>query len=250
MLTVGNESKRPIVSCNRDFIFEAGTPEELRQPYETNRAIVHAMFQRSSEWSPQDFSEAVLRSPIISNILGEPSAVLLHRSAFERFGWFNPHLHMLCDFEFWARVASNTGNAHIPETLAMFRVHETSTSAYHRQTPAGRFRFEMMDPLLILHEFAFNPLYAGLRSVAMNRRPRVKLADEFWKRALVVLWFARRAVGQGTHPDRSLLDEWQAAAQEYPRLSAIPLRARILAKWRALMRTVSLKVRRREAATG
>src|SRR5574337_302054 len=33
MLAVGNASRRPIISCGRDLIFEAGAREELRQEY-------------------------------------------------------------------------------------------------------------------------------------------------------------------------------------------------------------------------
>jgi len=238
MLAVAKESGRPIISCGRDLIFEAGTPIELRKKYEKTKAMIQELFHRSNEWSAHEFSEALLRFPAVWNFLGEPSAVLLHRTVFEHFGWFNPHVRMLCDFEYWARVASNTGNVHIREALAKFRVHENSVSAYYRQTAARQYRFEMVDPVLILHEFAFHPSYAGLRALAMGRRQRVNLVEEFWRRALVVLWFAKRAVQDRAHPDSSLLGEWHEAAQNCPRLASIPLRVKILSKWRALKKTV------------
>ena len=34
------------------------------------------------------------------NIVGEPTVVMLHRSAFYRFGLFNPNLIQVCDHEY------------------------------------------------------------------------------------------------------------------------------------------------------
>ena len=250
MLSAGMKSKKPIISCGRELMFEGGSPEELREKYEKTRAMIEALFQASNEWSARDFSEAVLSFPNAAwNLLGEPSAVLLHRSVFRQFGWFNPQIRMLCDFEFWARVASNTGNVHVRERLATFRVHENSVSGYFRRTRARQYRFELLDPLLILHEFAFHPVYAGLRAIAKNRLPQGDLVEEFWGRAVAVRWYAKQAMRDRAQPDHSLLEEWHKAAQECPRLGAIPLRARCRSKWRALKRTVSSQFRRQQVTT-
>jgi glycosyltransferase involved in cell wall biosynthesis len=248
MLAAGLNSERPVVSCARDFIFENGTPDELRESYLNHKNTIEEVFRHSNQWSAHDFCEAVLTLPTHWNLLGEPTAVLLHRDVFARFGLFNPRFRMLCDYEYWARVASNTGNVHIPEILAMFRVHESSTSAYYRQTPARQYRFEKIDPLLIVHEFAFHPSYAGLRAVAARRRPQINLVNEFWRGALGALWYARRAAKNREHPDASLLEMWHEAARDFPRLGSIPLRARTLSKWSALMKTVSSQSRRLRAA--
>jgi glycosyltransferase involved in cell wall biosynthesis len=239
MHAVAKDTKLPIISCGREFLFEEGTPEELREEYLKFGARTQAAFRSSSLWSAHDFCEAVLGSSMVWNILGEPTAVLLHRGVFERFGWFNPRFRMLCDFEYWGRVASNTGTVHIPEVLARFRVHENSTSGYFRKTKARRYRFGQIDPLLVVHEYAFHPHYAVLRGVAAGRRPRMDLVDEFWGRALVVLWFARDAARRRIPSDASLLEEWHCAARDWPRLASIPLQARILSKWRSLKRSVS-----------
>ena len=124
MYTVARDTDVPIVSCARDFLFEAGTPTELQGEYLRHKARIHAAFAQSTHWSARDFCEAALKSLTIWNILGEPSAVLLHRSVFERFGWFNPQLRMLSDFEFWARIASNT-----QLTLSATRLKRASCTA-------------------------------------------------------------------------------------------------------------------------
>ncbi len=237
MLAVATEYESPLISCGRDFIFEAGTSEEDRQYYVGHQSQIQALYRESTSMSGREFSKAALQW-LGGNLVGEPTAVLLHSGVFERFGWFNPHLAVACDLEYWVRVASNTGTVHIPETLAMFRVHAGSMSAHYRETAARRYYNEKIDPLLILHDYAFHPSYAPLRAVAATCRPRVDLVDVFWSRALGALWFAREAVNDPGNGDTSLLEEWKKVARHYPRLTSIPLRPRLLWKWRALRRIV------------
>src|SRR5262247_1520464 len=192
MLAVAVSSKMPIVSCARDFIFEPGTTAETRQFYLDNQAQIRTTYRDSDRWSAQEVAELALRR-ISPNLLGEPSAVLLHRNVFDRFGLFNPHLVFCCDLEYWIRVASNTGTIHLPDVLATFRVHAGSMSAYLKQTAARRYRFEVLDPLLIVHDYAFHPAYGELRGVAWSHRPPLQLSKEFWTRALGARWLAKLA---------------------------------------------------------
>ena len=99
------------------------------------------------------------------NFVGEPTAVLVERSAFERFGRFNPALVALCDFEYWARVGANTGLAYVPESLATFRVHAGSASEINRTRL--RFHKDWLDPLVLRAELATAPAFA--RSAAASR---------------------------------------------------------------------------------
>src|SRR5215831_11679582 len=233
MLTVAAASKVPIVSCARDFIFEPGTAEETRQFYLDHQVQIKTTYRDSDRWSAQEVAETALRL-INPNLLGEPSAVLLHRSVFDRFGLFNPHLVLCCDLEYWIRVASNTGTIHIPDVLATFRVHGESTSAYLKQTAARRYRFEILDPLLIVHDYAFHPVYDELRRVAASYRPPIHLSKEFWTRALAARWHAKAAERDRPHPDSSLQEEWRKVASHYPRLARVPLGMRLASKWKAL----------------
>ena len=233
MLAVAASSNMPIVSCARDFIFEPGTTEETRQFYLDHQVQIKTTYRDSDRWSAQEVAETALRL-INPNLLGEPSAVLLHRSVFDRFGLFNPHLVLCCDLEYWIRVASNTGTIHIPDVLATFRVHGESTSAYLKQTPARRYRFEILDPLLIVHDYAFHPVYDELRRVAASYRPPIHLSKEFWTRALAARWHAKAAERDRPHPDSSLQEEWRKVASHYPRLARVPLGMRLASKWKAL----------------
>src|SRR5499426_1445301 len=233
MLAVAVSSKMPIVSCARDFIFEPGTTAETRQFYLDNQAQIRTTYRDSDRWSAQEVAEMALRR-ISPNLLGEPTAVLLHRNVFDRFGLFNPHLQYCCDLEYWIRVASHTGTIHIRDVLATFRVHAGSMSAHLNRTAAGRYRFEVLDPLLIVHDYAFHPVYGELRRVAARCRPPIQLSREFWTRALGARWQAKVAERDRSHPDSSLREEWRKAAHHYPRLARVPLGRRLTSKWRAI----------------
>jgi glycosyltransferase involved in cell wall biosynthesis len=247
LLAAADEFKVPIVSCARDFLFERGTAEDQRTMYLDHKTHIENLYRDSPHWSAEQSSAGALRW-IGHNLFGEPTAVLLHRSVFARFGFFNPHLRSTCDLEYWVRVASNTGTAHIPDSLATFRVHPGAMSAHYLQTPLGRYRIQILDPLLIVHDYAFHPLYSRLRATATQLRPTIDLEDVFWKRALSALWFARRGSFYRTDWDASLLEEWHNISQHYPRLASIPFRERALAKWRALKKTVLLHIGRGKTA--
>ena len=102
------------------------------------------------------------------NFVGEPTAVLVDRRAFGRFGQFNPALVALCDFEYWARVGANTGLAYVPESLATFRVHAGSASETNRTRL--RFHKDWLDPLVLRAELATAPAFAGARAMAARRQ--------------------------------------------------------------------------------
>lgn len=237
MLTAAAGSKVAIVSCARDFIFEAGTSEGDRDFYLENRAHIVAAYRDANHWPAQRCAEMAVRW-LGRNLFGEPTAVLLRRSVFEEFGWFNSNLYSRCDTEYWLRVATNTGTVHVPETLASFRVHAASASARYKQAARSRYRFEVMDPLLMLHDFAFDPHYASLRRSIALGQPSVDLRRELWRRALNAQWIAKRAASRPGGSDASLLDEWRRATEAYPRLTSIPMGARIRAKWRALTKSL------------
>jgi len=237
MLAVGVGSDVPIVSCARDFIFESGTTEDIRQFYLNHQARITANYRNSVRWSAQKVAETALRR-IGENLLGEPTAVLLHRSVFERFGSFNPHLQYGCDLEYWIRVGSNTGIIHIPDVLATFRVHAGAMSTHLKRTAARRYRNDILEPLLIVHDYAFHPVYAELRRVAASHRPRIQVSGEFWRRALSAHWLAKVAERNRPYPDSSLVEEWRMMASEYPRLAQIPLGMLLVAKLRAVCKSI------------
>lgn len=202
---------RPMASCARTFLFAPETPGELRDQYLGLRDLIAGLLP--ADVTPEQFS-ALTVDYFALNLLGEPTVVLLHRDVFERFGPFNAHMTQYVDAEYWARVGTALGSAHVHDDLATFRVHPASTTARNNGPRLARTK---LDYLVLRHEYAFGPAYANLRAVARRTRPERDLAREFWDAAhqmLVVEGVAKAAVAG----DARTRAEASAVYAAYPRL--------------------------------
>ncbi|MBS3974022.1 MAG: glycosyltransferase family 2 protein [Actinobacteria bacterium] len=221
MLAAG--ATRPIVFARREFLFEDATPEEVSSTY---RALpcIHDVLGHATDVTADAVCEGVLREQ--RNFFGEPTAALLHRSLFERFGIFNSDLAHLCDLEFWMRAATNTGLAWIDTPLATFRYHCSSTSAGNLDPSREELIF-VFDRLIIQHEVAYSDAFANLRRAASQRGPRRDFEGEFTAKAT---WVWRRAVTGG---DARWRQRWEALAPCYAGFAATARRADRLSlrKW-------------------
>jgi glycosyltransferase involved in cell wall biosynthesis len=72
------------------------------------------------QWLDRGFGE---------NWIGEPSAVLVRASCFERLGGFNPHIRVLADVDMWARIMSAYQIGFIDQELCTFLHHQQSATA-------------------------------------------------------------------------------------------------------------------------
>ncbi|MBI5211581.1 MAG: glycosyltransferase [Elusimicrobia bacterium] len=206
--------------CRRSARFEDGVPPEVRQVYRRHfrRHTLARRFPGRSSVTAREFAGLVLRHPGF-NCVGEPTAVLVRRSAFESFGPFNASLAGLCDWEFWARVAVNCGLRCTDEDLAVFRVHPRGRSLSNRRE--RRYRAEVIDELIIRHELAYAPAFAPVRRAAALTRPRVDLVGSLagaarWSRRLL----GRRAWGGGAG-GRDARRAWSDALESCPRLAGV-----------------------------
>jgi glycosyltransferase involved in cell wall biosynthesis len=212
-MLAASEPDAAIIACRRDFVFDEDTPEETRGYY-LEHPSPDTVFSGASHITAQDICEAVI-DHIGVNFVGEPSAVLLRRDVFTRLGLFNPDLIMICDTEYWTRVASHTGLVYVPETLATFRVHAGSTSAHN----FARRQYRMtIDGIALLHEYAFNDAYASLRKAAAQRSPSFDFTDLLAKRATGTRWLATDAAHRERSPDTTLIEEWERFLRNYPRI--------------------------------
>lgn len=206
----------PIIACRREFRFEADV-EATRRAYYEQHLSWEKVFPGRTDVSASDFCAASL-AHIGINFVGEPTAVLLHRSAFEKYGLFNPHLIMICDSEYWARVAVNCGMHYVPETLATFRVHPGATSA---ATFAGRDYRMHLDWVVLEHEFVFNPCFEPLREHARRQVPPIDLAALLLKDAQHKRWIAVDAAHRADSPTDDLRQQWVDVERRLPKLSAM-----------------------------
>lgn len=194
-----------IICCLRNFIIEATTPEETRKYFE-NILSPDKLFPKSTEVSASDYCQAVFDDIISYNFIGEPTVVMLRRDVFHKFGFFNPHLVQICDFEFWTRIAVHTGIVYVPETLATFRIHSNATTA--KNNSGRHYRASVLDSLVLLHDFALHPVYAPLRSVAAKESKPFDLAIRLRKQSF---WASRDST-----KDSYSLEEWQKITHLYP----------------------------------
>jgi glycosyltransferase involved in cell wall biosynthesis len=179
---------KPIIYCRRDFIFEAGTHENTKEYY-LNHLSLQNPFADTVEISAQQYAEVAIQN-IGVNFVGEPTSVMIHRNAFNQFGTFNPHLIMICDFEFCTRVAIHTGIVQVPEVLAHFRVHGAASSAVSNAN--RQYRGWILDGVVLIHDFAFHVLYAPIRTIALACDPPIDLAQLFKQRTFLAWQIARR----------------------------------------------------------
>jgi glycosyltransferase involved in cell wall biosynthesis len=206
-----------LVVVRRIFDFERGTPDSVQELY-VNHVATHDLrrhFSDCSYISPEAFAKLVLEAPY-GNCLGEPTAVMIRRSAFAKYGYFNSNLVSLCDWEYFARIAVNTGLCYIDEPLAYFRIHPRARSAEIREQQS--FWVATIDPLIIQHELVYFQPFALVRSLAEKENPAVRLK---YKLADAVR-HARREACAMDDEGRARGDLWKAM-MTYPRLWLFPL---------------------------
>jgi len=204
-----------MIVCKRNFIFDS-CPSGLEEHFLeiVRRYNMDTMFPNQTGISPAQATNAFLENSII-NFVGEPTAVMLKRTVFERFGMFNTHLIQYCDLEYWIRVASNTGLIYVPEMLVHFRLHSGGTTAAN-----GSFRrFRMfVDKLVCYHEMIFHPAYAQLRLAAARHEPPLNLRQIC---AAEVQQVRKMALSAPGNLSRKLLDELNEVTRLYPAFTYI-----------------------------
>ena len=205
-----------LVACQRSIIFEEGVKPYFQQWYVAHRAMIAKLLAGQDVVSAQCCQRWALEYFGI-NLFGEPSAVIVHRAAFERFGLFNPALIMICDLELWTRIGIHTGAALVSDDLATFRVHKGAASAgYHAER---EFRTNILDKLVLLHQYVFDDVYAPVRRAAATMSPPIDLKVVFDKRRHEALARAEWAEKHPHDPDPSLIAEWRDVSNLYPRIA-------------------------------
>jgi hypothetical protein len=123
-----------LVAVRRKLVFAARTPKALKDTYAQyiGEHNLSRHFPGSTYIDPEAFAKVMLRIPD-RNCIGEPTSTLVKKDAFRKFGYFNTRLSSLCDWEYFARVAVNTGLCYQDEPLAAFRIHGRSRSAELRE---------------------------------------------------------------------------------------------------------------------
>jgi glycosyltransferase involved in cell wall biosynthesis len=203
-----------LIVCRRDFIFEGGSTEETRQFYEQHINPERLFGEGSSYIPPEEICHAAIKLFGV-NFFGEPTATLIRREAFARYGLFNPGLAMICDTEYWVRVAVHHGFTYLPKTLASFRVHGGSTSAH--LFARRKYRITL-DGVILMNEYVNNPTFEPIRAAMRRRHPPVNLNAMLEKKIVGVRSIAINAAKNASSPNPSLLQEWEGLVIRHPNL--------------------------------
>ena len=76
---------------------------------------------------------------LTTNVVGEPSFVLMRREAALRASPFDTRLRQLCDWDFWLRMSRGSPMCRVDACVGTFRLHARSaTSLNHAQGPLYR----------------------------------------------------------------------------------------------------------------
>ncbi len=215
MMVQESRGSRLVRVCERNIVFD-GVSADVQKLYEKHRArwSIRQIFLGLTDISAEAFCRAV-RKYVGVNFIGEPTAVILHREVFRRFGGFNSNLIQLCDLEYWIRVGIHTGFTYIPKVLAAFRVHDEGATLVNRSE--RYYRTRLIDPLILMHDLAYSPAFEPLRRGDFGVAGfglRRKLAKIAYKARRV----AESAAADPSHPDSRSLEEWRRTLARYPSL--------------------------------
>jgi glycosyltransferase involved in cell wall biosynthesis len=117
-----------MVSCHRDIVDEH------------DRVVYHRRGWRGASGVLD--GGIVMRATVRAgtNLVGEPSAVLCDRRAFEAAGGFDTSYAYMIDLEAWMRLLEHGRLYYLPDSLCTFRVSQHSWSAQLRRSQARQAR--------------------------------------------------------------------------------------------------------------
>jgi glycosyltransferase involved in cell wall biosynthesis len=217
--------------CRRQFAYEGvdAAQRELME-MEVRRYEVRELLPDRSFITPAEVARLALEYRG-RNFVGEPTAVMMHRSVFDEFGNFNEDLIQIPDLEYWLRVGLHTGIAYVDEPLSCFRIHNGAASAANLALRS--FRADRVDQLILLHEYLYNPHFEPVRRLAEAEGVLGELRADFRRRAVRIA--VRAALdGRSANPlVREHWGQWRILSQSRPRLrpladSLLPLAAFVL----------------------
>lgn len=184
-------------TSDRYMVYQDGRKKLLKPPFAGDVAIRG--------------KDLVKRSWLCFNLVGEPTTVMVRRSAIQAVGGFDSRYHQMLDWELWLRLAARAPFVRVPVTLSSFRWHEENESVLKSAEAWAAY-----DLLRLSHDVAANPstyppvtvlqlkrlqiLCAGRALlgcisaiIAGDRRVLVSCADLFYK-SLISLFGSRPAL--------------------------------------------------------
>jgi glycosyltransferase involved in cell wall biosynthesis len=168
-----------LISLRHRYECEEGTQREAYGKLEAVLNEIPAGLHKG-----EDILGAWIARGLTPNIIGEPSFVLIRRSALTEAGPFLEDMHQLLDAEMWTRILQLGDWVYVPGEHGTFRVHQNAASERHQREGIGLFdRFRC---LTILEHDA--------ESAADRRAATQVLRNEL--SGMIRKFFSRRAGGK------------------------------------------------------
>ena len=139
--------------AQRNFIIESDAPPHIAHYFTHQVATLQSLLPETMLISPAQMAAFAYRH-FLDNFIGEPTAVCLHKSIFDKIGTFNLFLKQIVDYEFWLRIGLNTSTLYIAAPLASFRVHSSATTARNNNNTA-LVNPAFFDSAILYHEYTF-----------------------------------------------------------------------------------------------
>ncbi len=203
------------VCCKRDFLIDADVDDKTRNFFTKECFSIDHFFPGQSFISGTEICRLAV-DELGDNFIGEPTCVMIKKSAFFKYGLFHPRMVQICDLEYWLRIGIYEGIAYVDESLATFRVHEKATSHVNKVARKGR-----LDILILCHEFAFSAAYKPVRDFIKDNRPDFSLLDLLdWRIRNI-----RKAINQNKEPShqRQQMLDFNQVLDYYPQLKQYPI---------------------------
>jgi glycosyltransferase involved in cell wall biosynthesis len=190
---------------NRNFVFNEGVSDSLVKFYQSP-FLQNFFGDIKTGFIPADTVNAHILRKIGFNFFGEPSNVAFRRNLALEYGYFDDRLVQLCDYEYWVRIASNTGAFYVADKISSFTVHSGGTSSINRH--ARVFRAKYLDLLIICDKFLNDTFFLKLKS--SDKRGTIEAALKVHVNKMV-LWLSRNS-------DKSLETSHDLIKQYVPRV--------------------------------
>ena len=166
--------------CGREFLIEATAGAYFRQFFTHEVYRLENTFPGPTRLTPP-LVAGLAKDNLFTNILGEPITLLFEKALVERIGSYNADLVQLVDYEFALRVCLAADVFFLPQHLVSFRVHSASESSSQGNNSLKIIKSQFVEPLLMYHEYIFNPHFRKLRSACGGAGKLFKDAAFFYR---------------------------------------------------------------------
>lgn len=155
-----------LVFAPREVLMEDAPDPDWRERF-LNPHEGFGMLERINDG--RDLFRRLLAAGFEENWVGEPSGVLVRRSALEEVGLLNERVRVITDLELWARIMLGHKVGFVDELLSVFRHHGASGTVQNEQRRRDWFDLPWMIESLLVSE----GLTPGERSQLLRLRRSV-----------------------------------------------------------------------------